>query len=224
MSLLPNSGTLGGNDITQGQFKTAIEEQRQFIEDSIGTDSTNLQVVDKISNETIGGTKTFSSFPTTPSQAPSSDYQVANKKYVDDATLDLNALTEKITLVDNDIFLLGDSTDTFTNKKLSFSNFKTQLESEGIGGGLGIGQTWQDVTASRSAGVTYTNSTGSPITIQFNVYRTTGTLTVTVGGNIAVNQPYQSTNGYINITFIVPNGATYSIAWTGIAPYWSELR
>lgn len=35
-------------------------------------------------NETIAGIKTFSSFPVTPSEAPTDDYQVANKKYVDD--------------------------------------------------------------------------------------------------------------------------------------------
>jgi hypothetical protein len=35
-------------------------------------------------NETIAGIKTFSSFPLTPSSAPTSDYQAANKKYVDD--------------------------------------------------------------------------------------------------------------------------------------------
>lgn len=35
--------------------------------------------------QTVTGVKTFSSFMVTPSSAPSSDYQVANKKYVDDA-------------------------------------------------------------------------------------------------------------------------------------------
>lgn len=35
-------------------------------------------------NQTIAGVKTFSSFPVTPSSAPTADYQVANKKYVDD--------------------------------------------------------------------------------------------------------------------------------------------
>lgn len=34
--------------------------------------------------QTIAGIKTFSSFPATPSTAPTTDYQVANKKYVDD--------------------------------------------------------------------------------------------------------------------------------------------
>ena len=36
-------------------------------------------------NQTINGIKTFGSFPITPSSAPTTDYQVANKKYVDDA-------------------------------------------------------------------------------------------------------------------------------------------
>jgi len=35
-------------------------------------------------NQTIAGVKTFSSFPVTPSSDPSADYEVANKKYVDD--------------------------------------------------------------------------------------------------------------------------------------------
>jgi len=35
-------------------------------------------------NQTIWSVKTFSSFPVTPSSAPTTDYQVANKKYVDD--------------------------------------------------------------------------------------------------------------------------------------------
>jgi len=34
--------------------------------------------------QTIAGIKTFSSFSITPSSAPTTDYQVANKKYVDD--------------------------------------------------------------------------------------------------------------------------------------------
>lgn len=36
-------------------------------------------------DETIAGVKTFSSFPVTPSEAPTTDYQTSNKKYVDDA-------------------------------------------------------------------------------------------------------------------------------------------
>lgn len=41
-------------------------------------------IVDKTTAQTIGGVKTFTSFPITPNSAPTTDYQVANKKYVDD--------------------------------------------------------------------------------------------------------------------------------------------
>lgn len=44
-------------------------------------------IPDLVSDETIAGVKTFSSFPFTPSSAPTSDYQVANKKYMDDAIM-----------------------------------------------------------------------------------------------------------------------------------------
>lgn len=38
-------------------------------------------------NQTVAGVKTFSSFPVTPSSAPTSDYQTSNKKYVDDTAV-----------------------------------------------------------------------------------------------------------------------------------------
>lgn len=49
-----------------------------------GTGSTTQNFVDLTEAQTIAGIKTFSSFPVSPSSAPSSDYEVANKKYVDD--------------------------------------------------------------------------------------------------------------------------------------------
>ena len=41
-------------------------------------------------NETIDGVKTFSSFPVTPSSAPTANYQIPNKKYVDDIITAIN--------------------------------------------------------------------------------------------------------------------------------------
>lgn len=38
-------------------------------------------------NQTVNGVKTFNSFPVSPSAAPTTDYQIANKKYVDDNSL-----------------------------------------------------------------------------------------------------------------------------------------
>jgi hypothetical protein len=50
--------------------------------DSKTPDSAGL--VAKTGAQTINGIKTFGSFPVTPSSAPTTDYQTANKKYVDD--------------------------------------------------------------------------------------------------------------------------------------------
>jgi hypothetical protein len=49
---------------------------------SIGVDDPDL--VHTTGDEEIDGIKTFLEFPLTPEEAPTTDYQVANKKYVDD--------------------------------------------------------------------------------------------------------------------------------------------
>lgn len=53
--------------------------------DITGLDDALAGKVSLSGNETIKGVKTFESFPVTPSAAPTADYQVANKKYVDDS-------------------------------------------------------------------------------------------------------------------------------------------
>jgi len=45
---------------------------------------TGTKVVRLTTDQTVAGIKTFTSFPVTPSSAPTTDYQVSNKKYVDD--------------------------------------------------------------------------------------------------------------------------------------------
>jgi len=45
--------------------------------------------------QTVAGVKTFSSFSLTPSSAPTTDYQVANKKYVDDTKPALGIWVDK---------------------------------------------------------------------------------------------------------------------------------
>lgn len=48
-----------------------------------GTGSATQNFVGLLGDQTVAGVKTFSSFPVTPSSAPTMDYQTANKKYVD---------------------------------------------------------------------------------------------------------------------------------------------
>ena len=92
---------------------------------------------------------------------------------------------------------------------------------------FGVGQTWQNVTASRSAGVTYTNDTGKPITVivsirDVNVF--SGVL-VYVGGVVIIDVDDAGAQGTTPYTFIVPNGSTYSVtANLNTIRHWSELR
>ena len=51
---------------------------------AVASKANDSDVVHNTGNETVAGVKTFSSFPVTPSSAPTTNYQVANKKYVDD--------------------------------------------------------------------------------------------------------------------------------------------
>lgn len=49
-----------------------------------GTGSSTKNFVDLTTAQSVSGVKTFEDFPLTPGTAPSTNYQVANKKYVDD--------------------------------------------------------------------------------------------------------------------------------------------
>jgi hypothetical protein len=100
---------------------------------------------------------------------------------------------------------------------------------------IGVGQTWQDVTASRALSTTYTNSTGKPI--QVNIW-------MAVSGSPAGNTDIQLSVGAVVVavasmyfasaagnriplvTAIVPNGATYSaVSPAGAGTLnWVELR
>ena len=85
---------------------------------------------------------------------------------------------------------------------------------------IGVGQTWQVVT--RTAGNTYTNSTGKPIVWEI-IWGASSSLTFTVQGltragivSVAGNQPFAS--------FIIPAGATYSFTGTSGFIEHRELR
>jgi hypothetical protein len=95
--------------------------------------------------------------------------------------------------------------------------------------GVGIDQTWQSVIGSRAFGTTYTNSTGKPIMVNIaaTVINTT-TITANVSGvTVAVEAGTGATsNSPATVSFIVPNGATYSISNSGSSTIsvWAELR
>jgi hypothetical protein len=91
-------------------------------------------------------------------------------------------------------------------------------------GGVGVGQTWQNVTSNRVMETAYTNSTGAPIMIAIGVYRYNNS------SELFVNSVSMGTVGGVDggtgqLTAIVPVGGTYRM--TGAADAiksWSELR
>jgi len=99
-------------------------------------------------------------------------------------------------------------------------------------GGLGVGQTWQDVKSSRTLGTTYTNSTPKPIEVyvrcdsglSYGAY-----VTGYVGSiEVALNRDNGSAGASVvwpTISFIVPPSQTYRVTLSaGTVTVWNELR
>jgi hypothetical protein len=82
---------------------------------------------------------------------------------------------------------------------------------------VGVGQTWQDLTSSRAAGTTYTNSTGRPITVAVTPYHANaGQAQLSVSG-VVVGRQRASIGGGPNVNLetqlmaIVPSGSSYTV-------------
>ena len=97
-----------------------------------------------------------------------------------------------------------------------------------MGGGLGVGQTWQNMTASRLNNVTYTNSSSKPIQVSVicNINSGSGaTSKFFVDGVMIEETTLQGAwNNAASVGRIVPNGSTYK-AWCEFGRSgWFELR
>lgn len=84
---------------------------------------------------------------------------------------------------------------------------------------IGYGQTWQDVTGSRTFGATYYNTTGKPITVSVT---NSLNLSVSVGG-VVIGTTTVTANVF-PFVFVVPPGQAYVVSGTGSSPRWAELR
>lgn len=103
-------------------------------------------------------------------------------------------------------------------------------------GGIGSGQSWGLYTGSRSAGTTYTNTTGLPIMVSVYGQKTAtnaiGQMAIAVDGT-EVNRTFV-TDGWAygafdcpaSVVAIVPNNSTYQINLYNAAQlvFWAELR
>ena len=87
---------------------------------------------------------------------------------------------------------------------------------------LGVGQTWQNLSGSRSAGVTYTNSTGRPIVVSVRAETGTSDCSIVVD-SVTAALALQTTATRNFLTVVVPNGSTY-IMQPSFSGLWAELR
>ena len=116
-------------------------------------------------------------------------------------------------------------TSTSTNQALTAAQGKVLNDQA-----FGVGQTWQNVTASRSSGVTYTNTTGKPIMISVIATGRDAKVTIYVGSVLVVMQTdtYDTTTNTSTGSTIVPAGATYKVIsenkWEVNVTSWAELR
>jgi len=92
------------------------------------------------------------------------------------------------------------------------------------GVGIGNGQTWQTVT--RSAGTTYTNSTGRTIFVSISFSATKGSRTFTTGGvahGVDISNATQYPRAWVYLPIVAGDTYVLSDAATSIDT-WFELR
>lgn len=141
--------------------------------------------------------------------------------------IQINGVT-KLTIGDNGILTATVTPTSATPKALATMDAVAAADAVVTGQMLGVGQAWQNMTASRALGTTYTNNTGKPIVISVYWYSTVSTqLNIYVDGVIADISGYSLNSIYGTGRTTVPAGATYLAAVTSGTQslgYWSELR
>jgi len=96
--------------------------------------------------------------------------------------------------------------------------------------GLGVGQTWTNVTSSRATGTTYTNSTGRPIFVSVVPNASANLIGSFFINNVFVansqDTPSGGGGGGSNFTYVIPNGDTYRAVnnQNFVINQWWELR
>lgn len=121
-------------------------------------------------------------------------------------------------------------TDPFADIKADGSSaVATALANLGVG--LGVFQSYVNVTGERVANVTYTNSTGKPILVSISVLNEQGKLSnsLFVDGIEVASTAVSPVSGVYSavrssMQAIVGNGKTYQLTGAGSVMGWSELR
>ena len=91
---------------------------------------------------------------------------------------------------------------------------------------IGVGQTWQNLTASRAVNTDYTNTTGRPIQLMVNcVIGATGTyFRLLINGTQYIDYTSGGAQWISTMSCIIPNGATYRVNSNSSVAGWGEPR
>ena len=89
---------------------------------------------------------------------------------------------------------------------------------------IGVGQTWQDVSGSRSGAVSYQNTTGKPILVNAMYQGTSGDWQVSTDNATWVKVGTRDGSSWQNVSFIVPATHYYRLNIVRTIEFWSELR
>ena len=90
---------------------------------------------------------------------------------------------------------------------------------------IGVGQTWQDVSGSRSASSTsYQNTSGKPISIGLALDNNSGALQMSSDNSTWVTVGSRSGTETNSISAVIPNGYYYRLTGTPSIQSWAELR
>jgi hypothetical protein len=138
----------------------------------------------------------------------------------------VSQLPDATTSVKGAVILNNTLTSTSTTQALTAAQGKFLNDQA-----FGVGQTWQDVTASRALGTTYTNSTGKPIfvVVSGNPSGLPETLILTIGGVVVWDQTIDGENSDTNVVVsgVVPHNSAYAVSTNGnntTISRWVELR
>jgi len=194
------SGTNTTNVLEISTLNDGTDEDLQIQIDESKIDHDNLTGVDALGGgvtyghisdgaETIYGIKTFDSFPLTPSLEPTTDYEVVNKKYVDDNTI-------PDSVADGNIYARRDNAwEQITTAVPSATIAKAWVNFNGTGT-VAIRSSYNVSSITDNGTGNYTvNFINEMIDTNYSVSCTAGNLTM-VSGNYGVH-PYElNTTGF----------------------------
>lgn len=183
----------------------------------------NGEPVRQAGNQTIDGTKTFSSSPSVPVGATNG--QAVNKGQMDSAISSSNPASSSTTPGHVE---LATNAETQAGTDSSRAVTPAGLANAMLAGNT---QAWTFVTGSRLTDIIYTNTTGRPIVVSVFLQISVGytDISLVVDGHNADRSSSTAwpANSYTSLSAIVPDGKQYKVAvLSGSANVssWEELR